>query len=725
MNVQGAYHRPRRGILAAAIIMALWTASTGQAQTVVPVRGGEHGDFTRLVLQLPEGTPWHVDQDGRTVELMVDTASVSFDLGQTFTRIPRLRVDSVHAIEGPGISVALACDCPLRVFEDLPGQVVIDVLTPAEGIGPLRAEPATAANAGRSLAERLLDETAAGRDPAVDTGWLALDRLANSVAPPPPPDNSLREEIVSDLSAAVSRAIDRGVLDQTPPPPAEPVTEAHVEPTPVPASPPDDPLAVLRAHMRVAPEDDPNSSPACLPEDAIAIPDWGDDTDFITRMGAQRSALLREFDRPDPEAIAEKVRTYLYFGFGAEARALMRAFPEVLANADILRALSRIVDGEAPPYPGRLAQQGACPTIGALWAVLADPSGGAATDLDTAALRLGFASLPAHHRKHLGPIVVDRLLALDDPETARIIRDSMARAGSDDKAPDLAVADASIMLHGASGADQPDITSTLAPESSPRALALALEHQLAQGKAPPEDLIELAGILAAENRGIDIGERLRALQAGSLTSHDRFLEAFEVTRVLGRTNPGASKQLHRELLARLAHEASDESFVASAFSERPWEEDLIPSTALALAQRLVDLGFPGHARRLIQQADGQLDAATAIMLRARSYLAEAEPDAALALLEAVTDPRADDLRAEAFAMLGEPSRPTPSMVSASGSELAADPEPEAQAAADRVASPSATSQGDTAGLLRRGQEALTSASDLRAGISALLNEQSP
>lgn len=719
-------------VLAIAVLLVLCASQSGQAQTVVPVRGGEHGAFTRLVMQLPEGTPWRVDQDARTVLLQVEAPQISFDLAETFARIPRLRIASVQRVDGPGVSISLACDCPVRVFEDLPGQVVIDVLNPPDSIQTVTEAPNTApdpaANAGRGLAEALRDNTdSAARRPA-ETGAMALDRLRQSLDTDPPPDDTLREDLRADLSAAFSGAVESGLL--APAPPTQPDLPAD-EPSQTVSTAPVASVAALRDHIRIGPEDEALPSSSCLPEEGFALPDWGDDTDFVTRMAAHRGALLSEFDRPNPEAIAAKVRGYLYFGFGAEARALMRAFPEVLSNADLLRALSHIVDGETPPYPGRLARQQGCPTIGALWAVLAQPSGVEVPGLDAEALRRGFASLPAHLRQYLGPVLVDRLLALDDTETARIIRDSMARAtgtGAGVK-PGLAETDASILLHEAPGADDPEITAALEPGASPRALALLLSQQLSQGRAPAQDLVDLAEIVAAETRGTEMGDQIQALRAEALAAHGRFSEAFEVARTLGRTDAPAGAQLRRELLAQLVRADADEVFVANAFAERPWEEAALPpATALSLAERLVDLGFPSHARRMLDRVDPAFDAASSALLRARSHLVEAAPQAALDALGAMSDEEAQGLRQEALSMMGD--MPVAAMPVAPMPEPSAPTAPLAEAA-DLSAAPAPSvaatqpAEGDSAGLLQRGQDALSSASDLRAGIAALLNEQQP
>ena len=733
-------HRSRAvlvvSVLAAVLVLA--TVQPGRAQTV-PVRGGEHGDFTRLVMQLPDGTSWQVDQEAQTVRLRVDAPRVVFDLEQTFARIPRLRVASVRRAPGPGIEISLACDCPLRVFEDLPGQVVIDVLNPPDDatVAAPTTSPATspASAAGRALAEALRASAGAAPvptaqvPPGTETGWLALDRLALDADLPRTIEDPQREAMRADLGAAFSRAVEQGLLD--PLVPVHDGTLGSVETGPVDAPPGAETnvsgtMPPARAHIRIAPDQDPQRSNACLPEAAMSLAEWGDGSGFATRMGAHRSALLSEFDRPDPEVISAKVRSYLHFGFGAEARSLMRAFPELLVNGDILRTLSHIVDGETPPYPGRLGQQAGCPTIGALWAVLAQPPGADIPSLDMAALRRGFAALPAHHRHHLGPILVDRMLALDDSETARVIRDSMVRAAGTrtDPAWELAETDASILLHEVPAADSPAITGALDPASSPRALALMLSQQLALGRAPDAELVDLAGIVAAEHRGTDMGTQIRALQVEALARHDRFAEAFDAVAALTRADAALGAQLRRDLFAWLAAAASDDVFVSSVFAERPWENTgLLPSTTLSLADRLVQLGFPSHARRMLDQAGAGLEPVANAILRARSHLVEAAPDAALDQLHGVPGAVAAALRDDALAMQDTLARnvlPAALELQASPTNATPGGSPQAPAVAQENGD-----EGGTSGLLRRGQDALSSATDLREGIAALLNEPLP
>lgn len=68
----------------------------------IPVRSGEHGDFTRIVVDVPGGTGWELGREGAVYELRLDRRDADFELGRVFVAIPRDRVSDVAALPGGG-----------------------------------------------------------------------------------------------------------------------------------------------------------------------------------------------------------------------------------------------------------------------------------------------------------------------------------------------------------------------------------------------------------------------------------------------------------------------------------------------------------------------------------------------------------------------------------------------------------------------------------------------
>lgn len=80
--------------------------------------------------------------------------------------------------------------------------------------------------------------------------------------------------------------------------------------------------------LMAGPDTASNQQMHCLPDRAVAIQNWGDDSPFADQVSALRSALVREFDDVDQDSVFALARSYLYFGFGAEARAMLKFLPQ-------------------------------------------------------------------------------------------------------------------------------------------------------------------------------------------------------------------------------------------------------------------------------------------------------------------------------------------------------------------------------------------------------------
>lgn len=618
----------------AAVIALLATAVGADAQDIA-LRGGEHAAFTRLVAELPHGTRWSMVEVSGGVELRFADPAPRFDLSQTFARIPRTRVSAVDAISD-GLRIALACPCPVRVVEEFPGLLVIDVRDPVGVASPQVAGPTTEPGglpdaAGRALASRWRTDARSG----------SADALGIH-APAPLPKASA--EFRTALRRAIHDAAEQGILDRDP----EAVTpRASADPVfPLQQGP------LLIPQVRIAaPPPERSESPArlCLPDASFALADWGVDGPVHGRIADLRGRLTGEFDRANRDAVLELVRYYIHLGFGAEARALMRAFPVAIENRDILRALAHVVDHALPPVELRLTDQAGCPSAAAFWALMSTPDGVAIDALDTAAVQRAFLDLPAHLRRALGPGTVERLLALGHSDAARAIRDATDRAhrgtGMRSDTP-LALAGARIDLAADDPASRARGQAALETLDSAEALTLRLDRMAARADPSDHALLSLAQSVAAERRGTPQGHALLAAVALAAASAGDFDAAFDALRRLARDAPASADDLRDSVYEALAQTEDDARFVSTIFATRPWDDpQLAPPARVALGERLALLGFPAHARAILAVPELS-GSARAALARARSYQSEGETEAALAALNRHTGPEIEAMREE-------------------------------------------------------------------------------
>ena len=202
------------------------TASMGLAQGAdIALRAGEHADFTRLVMPLPEGMDWRFVETDRSIDIIFSDPSLAVDLTKTFDRIPRTRLRSVTQIAG-GLRLQLACSCPARRVDGVPGQLVLDIQSPEPDATPeqtVRPQARPVADrtrnapqsAGIALARRMKGEV----DHATDTALVlhaqlmpGRSPLAGADEPEPPKRKNDANMMTAALGGMIAGAVASNLL---------------------------------------------------------------------------------------------------------------------------------------------------------------------------------------------------------------------------------------------------------------------------------------------------------------------------------------------------------------------------------------------------------------------------------------------------------------------------------------------------------------------------------
>jgi hypothetical protein len=641
----------------------LWLLLSGMAAAqVVTVRSGQHDGFTRLVLTFPEPGGWDFGRTGDGYGFRARVGGWRFDIAGVFDRVPRDRLSALWADPETGVlRLGLGCACHAIATPFRPGIVVIDIL---DGAAPPDSPYETAlADAGRSLPplvpQRMVRPKS--RPPTIEAQVAPLApqpaptpamplpglRSAPSDMPvvllpqPDPRSDILRQTLLRDLS----RGIASGAVDpvQRLPEGPEAPGPAPVSTATPPAAPPATPQLRVRPGGQDAQADMATDGRICIADDRLDLAAWGAEGAVADQIVQAQAGLLGEFDRPDRDRLLQLVRLYLYMGFGAEAGMLMRVWAPDDTEAEVLTALAALVDGGT----GTAAFQGmqGCPTAAALWSVLAQDPADKATDIDTAAVLRAFSALPIGLRRHLGPALSDRMMALGDTAMVQAIRDAIDRAPGP-HGDGLTMIDAGLdMANGRSDSAEQKLASVVADGGSAeaRALAALVDSLVRRGETPdPAQLLALDAQLR-ERQGLDEERDLRAAFARGLTVTGAAERAFTA---IATDTPGQ----FAELWQLLAERGGAMELAALALSPPgPPREELPAAARLAVAGRLLDIGFPEAA---VSWAEG-LDADPAMMLRARAALAARDGRAVLRQLAGQSSAEAEILRAEALELLGD------------------------------------------------------------------------
>ena len=473
------------------------------------------------------------------------------------------------------------------------------------------------------------------------TETVLLEQVARAAA------QGLLDADMSEVEQSVAEATRRDVVETPPPdierpmPPVSPRGHIAVE------------TGVDRAFSRRSPRaDETAEGDACIDPMLFDVSKWGGQIDNGAHIGAYRSNLVGEFDMVDGQGVTALARNYIFITFGAEAKALMRRYPDSAVRPDLLFAMAEIMDeGRSTAAPDFIDQMG-CSGATALWATLAQPEirSGQAINLD--AVTLVFGSLPPHLRRHLGPGLAEKLLASGHRDAADMIRAATARAGDTPNSEYGMLSARFDLEYGEVDQAVATLDEVVATGDAalPEAVLQSVETTLEGGGAVPEDIVTLLDGLAFQLRGTETARQLTDAGIRARASASRFTAAFEQLDAAEATEVISSDRgmaLREKLLEQLTQDTDDTSFLQLVFPRLEAVAGMPAHVRHPLAARLLDLGF-GDPARVALGRDEVMPQASDRVLLARAALIERRPAVVIGYLAGLTDATASRLRAEAL-----------------------------------------------------------------------------
>lgn len=676
--------------LVAALALILTSAAGALAAPVV-VTSGEHRDFTRIVLQFDGPTEW---QFGRTLDgyaLRVPGQVMDYDLSRAFDLIGRTRLSGMKAGEETGdLELGIACPCYAMPFEFRPGIVVIDLYegTPPPGssfeeiLPPLDSPPAMAppdpmAEAGLpdpSLAETALTDPVIRPDAAAlvegyDWTRLSLAEMGVDIGDPLQeaqnlPDSPLPEALAPDIDQLRSSLVRQmgagatsGLIELRPPPKAaDAMTFSEDEATaPVAKADPAEKAEqnTMRAHLGESPQIQLRDvgearaaltakGQACFTNEDLDLASWGAaDRAIADQYGPVRQGMVGEFDKPSAEAIKRVVRFYLFIGFGAEARDLLRAYPDLFEEAPMWTSMAHLLDGEEDPV-GAFAGMEDCDSPAALWAVLAKPEALPKDEIGRAAVARSFSALPAALRRLLGPRLVEIFLDAGDVGAATALSEAVLRAPGD-AGPEVVMMEADMARAkgriGEAEAMLEPLAATPGP-SSTDALVDLVEHRAMVGQTVSEEEVMLLESALKEREGSPEEARYRTALVLARAASGQYDAAFAQT-----DDPTTLRSIWR-LLAQAGGDTPLLNHATLAEGQEAPKE--AQASAGIIADRMLTLGLADQAARWLALAPRVPN-----LLRARVALANGQAQEAIDLLADDMSERAMHVKAQGLIYLGD------------------------------------------------------------------------
>ncbi len=690
-------------IRALLVLLALTGPALAQVATVT---SGEHPGFTRLLVAATGVEGWRLTRTVDGYALDAGSGVTGFDLSRAFERIPRTRVTALFADPADGqLRIRVGCACNAIAFQYEGRYLVVDVRD-----GPPRARSAFELTQGgaRLPPLGLANAVVAAAPAGAGYDWLAARRVAGAAEAVPrsaPPTRGAGADVGTlrqALLAGIARGAAVGVVGMALPDGGQVAAPAGVSLFDGGA----EGIAVLPgtgrdAERRVAAAD-------CPSPEAFDIGSWASNDPYLAQLGQRRSALLAEFDRPDPEAVARAVRLYLYMGFGAEATDLLRAYPEAAMDTSVAEVMAAVLD-DREVEARAVAAWPSCAGAAPLWAALAlPPDNAAAADRDI--VRQAFGTLPPHLRSRLAP----RLAVLADLAGDPALRASIeAAAGRRERPPSTAGGNAASLL--AAWRDG-------GSDAVPAALAYVAAAERA-GLRVPDEVPGALLSLADERRGLP--------EAADLSRAGRIAAALAQDMETAFADPEMTARLP-DIWAILTATADDDTFIAMTVAHRAAFPSAQADLSARIARRLLDLRLPDQA--LAWVPPDSTDPAAAILaaeaLVALGRGAEAlerldgtPPDAATAALRARAADLAGayDLAAAAWTAAGDPERAGRSARLAGNPAAARDDDPWRRLAADVAGAPRPLAT-EAVGPLQTGNALVGASARLRADIDALLSD---
>jgi len=650
----------------------------------IKVRSGAHETFSRLVLDVPAGTEWEIRSSGKSASISLLGYQDGFDISNVFDRIDRTHISEVTSVAGK-LDIVFACDCTASAFTEGDRMVVVDVAN-APGLRALMASPKdTEATDGMpefdafvpapkpkkvptvfldpdnsfgvmSMRDPQASQTLASEQELTD---LAQTRLAEA-----------QQKIVAQVSAAATRGLlqpkDRPIdlpLIQKKRPSDQPIFDSssivitEASSTSLPSS---DNLRISSSSD--APVDDrmneniTNQGLRCIAADSVAVGSWGTDQLFSEQIANLRNELYTEFDRLNIPAATALARAYLHFGFGAEARQIISLHSDVANENPVLFELSDIMEYGNSDGSNYLHQFTECNSDVALWAILARSEVDPAKNINARAALRAVASLPIHLRNFIAPELSRRFLLSGDTEMAKAALRSLERTDKPlSSNANLAKADIEIAqgkVHEARGRLEDVLSSNDA--QSAEALIKFVDSHMETNSPIDENIATLAEAYALQMRDDPIGAKLRRTHVLALGKSEQFDAAFAAMDRIRDTNAsGSDPELASSILSLLAENANDIDFLNQVFDRMSTSIGTVaPAVGLPIAARLVSLGFPTEAKRILSQYPELANTTDVKILKAEIALALSQPFEAEAAIFELTSKQANRVRAEAKRQTG-------------------------------------------------------------------------
>lgn len=579
----------------------------------VYVRSGEHDDFTRLVVHLPQREKWTTEVSEKQFFVNFESQHLEFDLSKVFDRIDRQRVAAIQ-VTARGLQIDLACDCSVSSHTSGERMLVLDIRpSREEAKPPIHDRQITGLPMMSATGLAMADSLHQSEKPA--TSKAVLPELSAPII-----EHAQVRQAQERLLKQLSQAATLGLVELASTPKYGGATSEKEKPEgkSLPRS-----GINLNAHSGLAESGSSgviesgltDEGQVCIPDHLVDFSSWGQLGDFSKGLAALRSDLGGEITYLNADSAIALARHYLYFGFGAEASALLHQIP-ASEDVELLLMVADVIEDIKGSYADSLLRYAGCKGSIAMWAFLASGAIQPTDHYTPEAIVQAFAEIPEALQNLLGPRLAEALTRNKLDDSAQLILGIVKRQ-QEVLAPDAYFAEAQSQLHqgrDSEAAKSLQYSATAGASISPKALIELIDIELRSHRPISLETVDLLESYALQYRDEDIAPSLNRSLVFAYAKTGRFDQAWHQ---MSQMEPSAPE--HRGLLdeftALLSNQGTDFEMLRYSSLAVTRANEITPKTAQGLAHRLLGMGFPDLASiYLASPAEGAAEHERRILL---------------------------------------------------------------------------------------------------------------
>lgn len=631
--------------------------SIADAQFLRKIRAGEHGAFTRVTVPVDPQVKWTAEAQKSQIAIQFLSSQGPFSTDELFNRIGNKRIVDVNSVND-GIIIKIGCDCGFNAFLDSQGLLVIDI-SERFRTGRYSADTEDANNTDIDFFGSAPDMTTEnivnlGRsmsfEESLNSGVIPLFleiRRGNQTTPAnevPDQDNTAVEALAG-VHAFITDATRAGLLVARQSGDHSLDTNTELD---------DDVLnnivvsSLLESPMlKLNDEEGESADDECLSKGYFDLGSWTHHKGFDAGLGDYIVNLFAEFDTINSNEAIKLGRHLVYYGFGAEALALMALSPEIEKSKEAIKIIAELLEfGEASESD--IFEEINCDGVASFWKFLADPTQENFKTQDRDAFMIAFNELPAHLQVEVLPLMVDRMQNFNSDSKSDSFLDNLKTSIDGLPALEMNAPPQPVSLNkNDSSPSSPvallnELGMNFFASPSSQTAARLVEEEFWKYELSQEDL-DLIGAVAFQSRQLPEGRVLNLHYILGLAYAGRFEDAlFLLENNDYLDDQSTLVELKSEVFQRLSMHASDEQFLVNALNVQV--NKLTSKAQVAVASRLVDLGLYSQALPLVRASGDPVDPAERFEreeLRVRIAAALAPLQGGLAQVEESFETEAD------------------------------------------------------------------------------------